>query len=198
MSETKVDEFGGEYRVVDGDEVEYSVWLRLKPEQRKALMERARSAGVPLPVLVSRVVEDWLTGREGNGPDVKEPDGAGGTWAESTYDGELKFEDLDKVVGGVSVASSMDCMIRPMPVGRQRDEPELCMPKLLPVLGCIIGIFAGFLFAGIGGAVVGSIVGGLMGYGMAYGIATSGFLPFIIGTVGFWSIVILIVVLWRR
>jgi hypothetical protein len=76
----EIDEWGGECRVVGGQEMR-AVWVPLTQEEKKALMEKAGAQGTAVGLMVANYLKGWLN----------EEDGA-----------ELSIEDLEQVAGGGS------------------------------------------------------------------------------------------------
>jgi electron transfer flavoprotein alpha subunit len=74
----QVDELGGEYRIVDGNE-QVAVWLPMTREEKKAVIEKAKADKLNLPLVLATYVREWMKGGKSS---------------------EVFIEDLAKVVGG--------------------------------------------------------------------------------------------------
>ncbi|MCL6568754.1 MAG: helix-turn-helix domain-containing protein [Deinococcota bacterium] len=57
----QLDEFGGEYKVEDGQE-KIALWLPMSLEEKRKLLEKAEREGVNVSDLVSRYLREWMQG----------------------------------------------------------------------------------------------------------------------------------------
>jgi hypothetical protein len=78
MSEKfEVDETGGEYRIVDGQEL-VAVWLPITRAEKKALMEKAKAERVNIPKLLTTLLTQWKKGKSPAELSVQELAGVAG------------------------------------------------------------------------------------------------------------------------
>jgi len=78
----KVDAQGGEYRVVEGQEMR-AVWVPLSAADKEALVKKATTEGKAVGLLVAGFLKSYLKGGASS---------------------ELSMEDLEQVAGGVMTA----------------------------------------------------------------------------------------------
>lgn len=57
----QLDEFGGEYKVEDGQE-KIALWLPMSLEEKRKLLEKAEREGVNVSDLVSHYLREWMQG----------------------------------------------------------------------------------------------------------------------------------------
>ncbi len=79
LKDVKIDKHGGEYRVVEGQEM-FALWLPMSLAEKEAMMKKATEQKTHVGILVANFLRQWLKGET---------------------PAELSLKDLESVAGGM-------------------------------------------------------------------------------------------------